>query len=199
MTAIDGADIKRADALLLDDVMPRWDVTIAEHLVVRTDTETAFRAARELDFLTVRTPLLSAAMWVRGVPQRLGHRAPEVPPRLVLGEGIGLPGWLVLGEEPGREVVFGAVGKFWQPTIEWRDVPAEEFVDFVEPGFGKIAANFSIRGDGEHATLLSYECRTNIADRESRRRFARYWRLVHPFVGHIMRATVHTIRDKAEQ
>jgi hypothetical protein len=27
-----------------------------------------------------------------------------------------LPGWLLLGEQPDRELAFGAVGKFWQPS-----------------------------------------------------------------------------------
>jgi hypothetical protein len=187
-----------ADTLLIDKAMPSWDVTIAEHVVVRAAPAATFLAARELDFLTVRTPLLSAAMWVRGFPDRLRGRKPDVPPRLVLSDGAGLPGWLVLGEAPGREIVFGAVGTFWQPNIEWRDVPVAQFADFAQPGFGKIAANFSVRPYGQHATLLTYECRTTTTDSHSRRRFARYWRLVRPFVGHIMRATLYSIRDQAE-
>jgi hypothetical protein len=43
-----------------------------------------------------------------------------------------------------------AVGKFWQPVIEWRDVPRAEFNGFAEPGWGKIAANFSVLPYGEH-------------------------------------------------
>jgi hypothetical protein len=51
---------------------------------------------------------------------------------------------------------------------------------------------------GDGATLLSYECRTQTTDAESRRRFARYWSLMRPFIAHIFRATVRTIRDNAE-
>src|SRR5206468_1928467 len=101
------------------------------HVVVHADPASTFRAARGLDFLAVRTPLLTAAMWVRGIPDRARRRATPPPPRLVLGDGVGLPGWLVLGEEPGREIAFGAVGTFWQPNIEWRDVPRAEFAGFA--------------------------------------------------------------------
>ncbi len=59
-------------------------------------------------------------------------------------------------------------------------------------------ANFSVVPYGEHATLLTYECRTATTDTESRLRFIRYWSLVRPFVAHIFRATVATIRDHAE-
>ena len=51
---------------------------------------------------------------------------------------------------------------------------------------------------GADSTLLSYECRTVTTDAESRRKFARYWWLMRPFIAHIFRATVRTIRDDAE-
>jgi hypothetical protein len=136
-------------------------------------------------------------MWVRGLPARLSHRADEVPPTLVLSEGT-MPGWLLLGERPHEEIVFGAVGVFWRPRIEWRDVARDDFADFAEPGFGKIACNFSVRPYGDQATLLTYECRTATTDLSSRRAFARYWRIVRPFVAHIMRATVATVRHDVE-
>jgi hypothetical protein len=116
----------------------------------------------------------------------------------VLSAGDELPGWAVLGEQPGREFAFGAIGRFWQPSIEWHDVPAADFAAFAVPGWGKIVADFSVVPYGEHASLLTYECRTTTTDIDSRARFLRYWRLVRPFVGHIFRATVATIAAAAE-
>ena len=145
----------------------------------------------------MRTPLLAVSMWIRGLPQRWSGTAAPALPRLVVADG-GLPGWLMLGERPDREIAFGAVGKFWQPVIEWRDVAQADFSGFAEPGWGKIAANFSVLPYGESSTLLSYECRTVTTDPESRQRFLRYWWLIRPFVGHIMRATVNQIKANAE-
>ena len=183
--------------MLLDEAMATYDVTLAEHVVVHADPERTFAAARDLDFLRVRTPILLAAMWVRGLPAKVTHRAEEVPPTLLLSDG-GLPGWIVLGERPDEEIAFGAVGVFWRPQIEWHDVERDAFAAFAEPGLGKIACNFSVRAYGEGSSLLSYECRTATTDDDSRRAFARYWLLIRPFVAHIMRATVHTIRDASE-
>ncbi len=183
--------------MLLDDVMPTADATIAEHIVVHADRAAVFAAARDLDFLRVRTPILVAAMWVRGLPARVTGRTDVVPPTLVLSEET-MPGWVLLGERHDEEIAFGAVGVFWTPKIEWRTTTRDEFADFAEPGFGKIACNFSVRPYGNGSTLLSYECRTSTTDDASRRAFARYWRLIQPFVAHIMRATVHTIRDQVE-
>lgn len=81
--------------------------------------------------------------------------------------------------------------------LRW-SAPADEFSSFAEPGWGKIAANFSVMQYGEHCSLLSYQCRTVTTDPESRRRFLSYWRLIRPFVAHIMRATVHKIKADAE-
>jgi len=183
--------------MLIESAMPTFDVAIAEHAIVAADPVTTFHAARTLDLLTVRTPLLTLSMWIRGLPERWSGKAAPPLPQLVVANG-GLPGWLVLGEHPDREIEFGAVGKFWQPVIEWRDVPLAEFNGFAEPGWGKIAASFSVLPYGECSTLLSYECRTITTDPGSRRRFLSYWWLIRPFVGHIMRATVNQIKANAE-
>ncbi len=187
-----------AEPMLIESALPMFDAMIAEHAVVAADPSTTFQTARGLDFLTVRTPLLTASMWVRDLPARLSGKAGAPPPRLVLADRMGLPGWLMLGEQPNREIAFGAVGKFWRPLIEWRDVPLADFSGFAATGWGKIAANFSMVPYGESHTLLSYQCRTTTTDPDSRRRFLRYWWLVRPFVAHIMRATLNTIKADAE-
>ena len=134
-----------------------------------------------------------------GVPSRLARRPAPVVPRLVLGEGDPLPGWLVLGETPERELSFGAVGKFWKPDIEWLDVAPGDFASFADSGWGKIAASFVVTPYGARASLLTYECRTVAMDDATRSHLQRYWTIVRPFVGHIFRATVRTIRDNAER
>ncbi|WAJ45447.1 hypothetical protein OK015_02675 [Mycobacterium sp. Aquia_216] len=188
-----------AERMRIESAAPTFDAMIVEHAVVAADPATTLQAAKSLDFLSVRTPLLAASMWLRVLPSRLRGKVAPPPPRLVVAEGVGLPGWLLLGEQPDREIAFGAVGKFWQPVIEWRDVAPAEFAAFAEPGWGKIAANFSVVPYGASHTLLSYQCRTVTTDLDSRRRFRRYWWLVRPFVAHIMCATLNTIKSDAEQ
>ena len=194
-------------ALLIDRFLPCFDVTLIEHVVVDADLETTWRAVQDLDLMRVHTPLMDAAMFVRGVPaavaRRFGGAGPAEPPAelKLFGMGSGLPGWLFLGEAPGREVVLGAIGRFWQPDIQWYQVAGmtpEEFAGFTEPDWGRIAAGFSLRPYGQARTLISYEARTATADPASARRFARYWWLVRPFVRTIMQATLSTIREDAE-
>ncbi|MGV9745792.1 hypothetical protein ACWDTG_12845 [Rhodococcus zopfii] len=189
-----------APADLLDACLPTYDVALTEHLTVEADVPAVFRAAHDLDILTVRTPLLSTAFFVRGLPARLfGKPSPELPALRLFADpsSSGLPGWLVLGEVPDREIAFGAVGKFWQADIEWHDVPPDRFTAFDEPGWGKIGCHFLVRANGPGRSVVSYECRTGTTDPESRKKMMRYWWIIRPFVGHIMRATLRTIAADA--
>ena len=195
--------------MLIDRYLPRFDVTLVEHLVVDADLATTWAALQDLDLMQVHTPLMDAAFAVRELPERIAARAGRArppsppPPELKLsGDGPGLEGWLSLGDDPPREVAFGAIGRFWQPDIDWYDVSAmtpEAFGAFDEPGWGRLAANFSLRHYGDPRTLVSYEARTTTPDAASARRFGRYWMLVRPFVGHIMRAALSALGEDARR
>jgi hypothetical protein len=184
---------------VLDAHLPVYDVALTEHLVVEAEAAAVFDIAQNFDLFTVRAPLVTALMTARALPARLRGKAQDTPKHLRLTSDLGaLPGWLLLGQIPGEEVAFGAVGKFWKADIEWRDTTVEEFADFKEPGWGKIACHFLIRPDGVGRTVISYECRTATTDAASRRALAHYWWLIRPFVGYIMRAVLRTIRHNAE-
>jgi hypothetical protein len=180
---------------LLDAHLPAYDVVLTEHLVIDADTGTVFEAAKNFDFMTTRSLLVTALMTARSVPSRVLGRPVVTPPELMLARDSGaLPGWLIIGEVPGREVVFGAVGKFWKPDIEWHDLAADQFATFEEPGWGKIACHLLVRPDGPDRSILSYECRTATTDPVSQAQMSRYWWLIRPFVAYVLRAVIRTIR-----
>ncbi len=185
-------------ALLMDSMMPDFDIALAEHAVVQSDTATTFATTRDINLLTVHSPVLDLFIWLRTVPARIVGRHPTTPTTPKIGENMALPGWGYLGQTPGHEIVFGAVGRFWQSVIQWRDTAATDFTDFAEPGWGKIAADFSVRTYGASTSLLCYECRFLTTDPGSRVRFGRHRWLIRPFVRHIMRTTLRQIKANAE-
>ena len=67
---IEGGTLGSAD-YLLDTMMPIFDHTRVEYLLVDGAAPVVYRAARELDFLTVHSPLSDAASFVRMVPARV--------------------------------------------------------------------------------------------------------------------------------
>ena len=101
--------------------------------------------------------------------------------------------WVLLGEEPPNEIAFGVVGRFWAGETVWAQIDAADFETFAEPGFGKIACNFSLRPYGADRTLVTYECRTLATDENARRGFMRYWRPLAPFIGLVMRSQLRVI------
>jgi hypothetical protein len=194
--------------LLIDRHLPTFDVTASEHLIIDVPLQRAWEALQGLDLMQVHSPLMDAAFYVRGLPERFagrgGRARPASPPPTSMklsGVGAGLDGWLALGQNPPQEMAFGAIGRFWQPQIEWYDVSAmtpEEFRAFEVRGWGRIAASISLRHYGESRTLASYEARTATPDAATARKFSRYWTLVRPFVGHVLGVTLSTLRDDAE-
>jgi hypothetical protein len=187
------------EEMLIDSYLPEFDFSRVEHIVVEAPTDVTYRAARGLDLMTVGGPLVKALMWARDLPHRLRRKpAPPRPKQATLDDLDGGGDWVLLGERPGAEVVFGVVGTFWRPDITWRRVEAPDFAAFAEPGWGKIAADFSVRPYGAGRTLLVYEARTRLTDPHSRTRFRWYWMAVSPFVGVVLRAALRTIKQNAE-
>jgi hypothetical protein len=136
--------------MLIDGFLPAFDATIIEHIVIDASPAAVYEAARAMDFMEIHSPLVDAIMTVRDLPSRvasgLGRGRPSrSQPAMRLADLFDSPednvfeGWMGLGEDCGRELVFGAVGKVWKSDIEWKPVAAEAFRDFAEPDYAKIA------------------------------------------------------------
>ena len=192
---------------VLDTVMPVFDHTRVEYRVVDAAAPVVYRAARELDFLTVHSPITDAALFVRMAPARLatllGRQAIEPadePESMRLGDlfdgpDAGGPEWYGLVETPGRELMMGSIGRFWQKVIDWQPVDPVTFAALAQPGYGKIAMCVRVDPVGGGRSCVTYEARTQLTDDEARAKFGRYWKLIAPFAGHIMRAALRTIDE----
>ncbi|WP_217921643.1 hypothetical protein [Miltoncostaea oceani] len=201
----DVAVATRGEELLIDGLMRHYDATVVRHEVVDAPPAVVWDALRDLDLAEVGAgaPVARLLMAVRGLPEAVvrrlrGRPAPPPPERLPLVEPERI-GWIMLGQRPGRELVVGAVGHFWTPSIRWReDVGADGFAAFDEPGWAAIAWGFTLRPYGEGRTLLTTECRTHATDAAARRGFLRYWRLVGPFAAYIIGLSPKAVKRHAE-
>jgi len=193
--------------VLLDQIVPTWDATRVEHRVVDGARARVYAAALVVDFLDVprEVPAVRSLVALRSAGERVvsaARRTPRppdmAPPSMRLEDLADEGDWVGLGRDDGVEIAFGAVGQFWGGRTEWRTIAAGDFASFAEPGFAKIGANLSFRDYGDR-TLVSYEARTVATDAAARAAFLRYWRVVSPFVGVVMRGTLrlldHTVRD----
>jgi hypothetical protein len=194
--------------MLLDTVMPTYDATRIERIVVAMPPDALFDAAMHADFLDAgrRSPVVRAAFSVREIFEKvvcfLRSRPQPVaaePEHLRLTDMENRGEWVILAREPGREVVFGALGRFWSGETAWETIDAETFGTFDRPGYAKIACHLAITPHADGRSVVSYEARTVATDDASRRSFRRYWRVVSPFVGYIMRSMLRVIEHDAER
>lgn len=109
-------------------------------------------------------------------------------------EGFRRMGFRVVAEEPNRELVVAGIGRFWTPSGGLRRVEGrEQFTEFAEPGYAKVAFNFLL-ADGE----ISTETRIAGTDAHAQRRFGLYWLLVRPGSGLIRREWLRALVKRAE-
>src|SRR5262249_15840132 len=146
--------------LLIDRFMPSYPFGERHQRWVRASPGRTLQAVREVTPAEVRFLLpLTAIRSLR--PGRLfgqerapaRHRAP-IGGALAGGGsvmGVGLAGgFVVLGEQPDRELLLGTVGRFWSLR---RNEPvgvadAEAFLAFDRPGYAKGTINFYVQAEG---------------------------------------------------
>jgi hypothetical protein len=213
MTTLEGqpspaAASARLHALRIDEVMPRFDVNLVQHIVVNAGLRETYRSVLDADLMDNRvTHLLVAG---RDLPNHLrrekgsaGGPAQDPQPRRrpafrMRDAAAEESGWVALRDEPGVEYLVGLVGQFWHRDYGIVPLPPEDFARFDRPGYAKTVAGFSLHPHGEGRTLLTYESRTVSTDAEARRRFAAYWLVLRPFVRLLLRGALVSMKRNAE-
>jgi hypothetical protein len=108
-------------------------------------------------------------------------------------------GFVVLGEEPDRELVLGIVGKFWQLSSGVHRIEPDDFTRFDTPGFAKAVWNFVVSERADGRSTVVTETRVASTDAEARWKFGWYWRLIAPFSALIRRIVLAQVKRDAER
>jgi hypothetical protein len=182
--------------VLLDAVLPDYDVSKRHRVVIRAPPERVFEEILRFDFR--RSRVTGVLMALRGYGGRVRKAEREVGG--TLPESLARFGFTPLAEAPGEELVFGLVGQFWRPSGGLRTLSASEFAAFREPGFAKAAWNLLCAQTTDPAvTELSTETRVACYGDAARRKFLLYWRVVEPFSGLIRWSLLRGVRRAAER
>ena len=167
---------------LLDQFAPTYQFREFHSIKIAAPKEQVYRAlnsvtADEIAFFRTLT-------WLR----RFGRPGPESilnpPPHVPLLEVATKTSFLLLAEDPDREIVLGTLAAA-PPGWRLSGMPTPEafksrFVTANTPGFASATINFRIEDSGPAACLLTTETRVYATDIWTRRRFAFYWRLIYP-------------------
>jgi hypothetical protein len=178
---------------LADRFMPIYEVRELHETKVAAPAEVTYAAARELDLQ--RSAVVRAIF--RGRELLMGAEPPKGRvQQTFLTEALAL-GWRVLVDEPGHELVMGAVTRPWEANVVFRGLPPDQFADFHEPGYAKIVWTMRVDSTGRDSAIFSTETRVATTDPHSRERFRRYWSLLSPGILLIRREILRLVREDA--
>jgi hypothetical protein len=178
----------------LDRVFPEYEIVERHSVRVRASPEITFAAAQEIDLEW--SPAIRAIFAAR---ELLFGTDPEsrILPKAMLAQ-MKARGWGTLAEIPGREIVMGGFTQPWLANVAIRALPPEEFVNFREPGYVKIA--WTLRVDPAiGGSIFRTETRAVATSPEARAKFRRYWSLVSPGIVLIRKITLRLVKKEAER
>jgi hypothetical protein len=183
----------------LDDIVPAYQFVEHHEILVRASPARVHEAVWAVTAGEIG--LFQALTWIRSPRLPWGCSEEEsilnAPAEKSILEVATSSGFMLLADEPGREVVVGMlviVPSRSRTVIE----DPQGFADLEEPGFAKAVMNFRMEDEGEGWTRLTTETRIHATDASARRRFAAYWRLIYPGSALIRRTWLRAIRERAE-
>ncbi len=176
ITALWPAREKRAiGTTQLDRAMPAWEFDEVHETEVASDPQRIFdaiKAVRAEDITLFRT-LVAIRRGGRSGPENILNPARNVP---ILDVAL-RSGFFVMADDSPREIVIGSV--------------------IIRPNRAIAAMNFRVIAQGKTCRLIT-ETRIHTTDTAARRRFAVYWRIIHPGSDIIRRSWLRAIRLRAE-
>ena len=188
--------------MLIDDFLSHYAVVERHAIDVEASPDAVYRAIRSADLaraLPVRLLLALRALpaALLAGPSGLTTLAGRARSPITLAE-FERNGFVVLAENPPKELLIGLVGAFWKLRGAVRATDATRFRAPQPSGTARAAWNFVVDAGHGGKARLSTETRVEPADPASARRFRAYWFLVRPWSGLTRRCMLRAIREEAE-
>ncbi|HEX6711381.1 MAG TPA: hypothetical protein VF068_13710 [Rubrobacter sp.] len=185
--------------MLLESLVPEYHYGEVHSTRLSAPPERALAAVRSVTLGEM--PLVRLLFAVRSLPELVaGKRGLPTGTAEPLYEQMLDFGFVLLAEEPGRELVFGGIGQMFRASGGSRPVlrDADGFRAFGKPGYAKVAMNFSAEARAGGVELRT-ETRVLATDAASRRRFGRYWRLIRPGSALIRRTWLRAAKRRIQR
>ena len=183
----------------LDHILPEFQFGEFHETRVRATPREVFRAILQVTAPEIR--YFRLLTWIRS--PRLGAAPPSIltppPDRPILDVAL-QSGFVLLGQDPDREIVFGTLPCRRMPgtSTGTGSLTPEAFRDLSDSDSCKAAMNFRIAPDSGGFVRLTTETRVFALGTPALRRFAAYWRVILPGSALIRRSWLDAIRRRAE-
>jgi hypothetical protein len=180
----------------LDDWMPRWQIRERHIIPIAAPPEKVFaaiHAVRADDIFLFRTLIAI---------RQCGQTGPEsimnAPEQKAILDVATQTTFVLLAEEPPREIVIGTVVAAPPQARSSGRLTPELFQRKLPPGVALATMNFLVTPDDHGGSIVSTETRIYANSNAAARRFAIYWRIIHPGSDIIRRMWLRAIRQRAE-
>ena len=187
--------------MLIDHFMPVAHFNEVHTIAIDADPARVYAAIKDVSAAEI--PLFRELMTVRALPALLlGRFRPRRSyDRPLLAEVLKTRTFILLADEPGRELVAGSVGKFWHVSSSMLKLSGpDEFLLSDPAGYAKSAINFRIGRDRSGGGLrLRTETRIFVPDPQARRKFRAYWLLIKPGSAFLRLMWLLAIKRRAER
>lgn len=180
----------------LDQFAPVYQFNEVHSIQVAASREQVYRAIKDVTADEIR--LFRTLTWAR----RFGRPVPESilnpPENTPILEVAMRTGFLLLAEEPKREIVIGAAVAT-PPGFRPKARPTpEQFKAVQQPGFALATMNFLVEEARPGVCTVTTETRVYATDPSTQRRFAVYWRVIYPGSALIRRMWLQAVKRRAE-
>jgi hypothetical protein len=180
----------------LDEFAPVYQFSESYSIQIDASKERVYEAIHQVTAGDIK--LLRTLTWIR----RFGRAAPPGILKPTQNEpfldAILRSGFLLLADEPDREIV---VGTLVRAPVGWRSSKkptADDFKALKAPGFALASMNFLIQEAGPDRCVVTTDTRVFATDPSARRKFGEYWRVIYPGSALIRRTWLQAIKKRAE-
>ena len=181
----------------LDEIIPIYQFSEHHEIRVHASRERVHEAVWKVTAEEIQ--LFRALTWIRSPHFSEDGRESilNAPAKKPILEVATSSGFMLLADDPGREVVVGMLVVAPRRAREHVEDP-QGFTALEAPGYAKAVMNFRMADEGGGWTRLTTETRVWATDASARRRFAAYWRTIYPGSAFIRRMWLRAIRERAE-
>lgn len=180
----------------IDEFAPQFQFREHHEIRIHAPADRVYAAIRAVTANEIA--LFQTLTWIR----RFGRPGPEsilnAPERQPILDVALKSGFVLLADDPPREVVFGSA------VIRPRDLrlggpPTPElFKEIHVPGLAKATMNFLIVPEGPSSCRVVTETRVFATDPWTLRRFTSYWRVIYPGSAILRITWLRAVKARAE-
>lgn len=181
----------------LDHFMPTYEVDEQQDLAVGAPWTNTFAAECRMDLQnspTIHAVIEDRARILGATPDPQASGEPSA----FVAQAISY-GWGVLAEDPGHEIILGAVSRPWEQNVTFQSLPPDEFAGYQSAGYAKIIWTLDAEPTGPSTSIARTVTRVETTDADSRDKFRSYWAKISPGMALIRSQALGLVRADAEQ